>query len=98
MEAALTAEQRARYRRDQNAVALERYRKGSPFGAAACFVLAAVGSMRRPEGAALAIRAGGLWATVLALLAVALTRKAWVVAHPNVLFFLVSLPIAVAGG
>jgi tRNA A-37 threonylcarbamoyl transferase component Bud32 len=98
MEAALTAEQRARYRRDQNAVALERYRKGSPFGAAACFVLAAVGSMGQPEGAALSIRLGGLLATVLALLAVPLTRKAWVVAHPNVLFFLVSLPIAVAGG
>jgi tRNA A-37 threonylcarbamoyl transferase component Bud32 len=94
----MTAEERAEHRRDQNAFALERYRKASPFGAAACVVLSALGSMGQSEGAAWTIRAFGVTAAVVALLAIPLTRARGVVVRPNALFFAVSLPISVTGG
>jgi tRNA A-37 threonylcarbamoyl transferase component Bud32 len=93
----MTPEQGAVYRRAQDAVALERFRKGAPFGALACVVVAAVGSLGIEERAAWTIRIGGTAAAVGALASMRLARASWVETRPNALFFTASLGVAAAG-
>jgi serine/threonine-protein kinase len=94
----MSPEERAVYCRERNAVALDRYRKGAPFGALACFVLATLGSAGLDERAAWITRIGGVTAAVLAVVAIPLTRARWVAPRPNTLFFAASLPVAAAAG
>jgi eukaryotic-like serine/threonine-protein kinase len=93
----MTPEQEVPYRRAQDAIALERFRKGAPFGAVACVVVALLGSLGQGAPAAWTIRMGGTAAAIAALASIRLARASWVQARPNALFFSTSLVIAAAG-
>jgi tRNA A-37 threonylcarbamoyl transferase component Bud32 len=94
----LNAEERRIYRAGQDELILDRFRRGVPFGAAACLVLAAIGSAGQPDAPRWVIQAGGLVAALTAFASVPVSRLAWVCARPNVLLFFASLVVAAAGG
>jgi tRNA A-37 threonylcarbamoyl transferase component Bud32 len=93
----MTLEQEATYRREQDAIALDRFRKGAPFGALACVVVAGLGSLGLAGHAGWTIRVGGAVAAVGALASVPVSRLSWLQARPNALFFSAGLVVAAAG-
>jgi tRNA A-37 threonylcarbamoyl transferase component Bud32 len=95
---AMTAEEQRLYRAQQDRIVLDRFRLGAPFGALACVLVAAVGSLGQPERAAWMVRIGGAAATVTALASIPISRAAWVRSRPNALFFSASLVAAAAAG
>jgi tRNA A-37 threonylcarbamoyl transferase component Bud32 len=93
----LAPDVRSLYRRTQNEVLLDRFRRGVPFGALACVVVAVVGGSGQPAEAAWTIRLGGFAAAACAFAALPLSRTAPIERHPNVLLFLASIVVAAAG-
>jgi tRNA A-37 threonylcarbamoyl transferase component Bud32 len=94
----MAPEVRIRYRQAQNELLLDRFRRGVPFGALACVVLAAIGSSGQPAGPSWTIRLGGLAAAGCAFAALPVSRVGWIARRPNVLLFLASVVVAGAGG
>jgi tRNA A-37 threonylcarbamoyl transferase component Bud32 len=92
----MTEQERRLYELAQAEIVLDRHRRGVPFGAVACLLVASVGSLGLPDHAAWRVRVGGAAAVLAALLSVPLSRLAWVRARPNTLFFFTSLVVAAA--